>query len=64
MLVSLMLSSQTKDNKTAEAMKRLKEAGLSVEWMLTTSQARVAELISPVGMYKVGHHGNSTAVNQ
>ena len=52
-LVALMLSSQTKDEVTAEAMGRLKREGLSVDWMLATSQHRVAELIRPVGFWRV-----------
>ena len=52
-LVSLMLSSQTKDHITAEAMRRLKQANLSVEWMLSTPEEEIARLIKPVGFWKV-----------
>ena len=52
-LVSLMLSSPTKDHVTAEAMRRLKEAGLSVQWTVATSEERIAELIKPVGFWRV-----------
>ena len=51
-----MLSSMTKDHVTAEAMKRLKAEGLSVQWMIATKEERIAELIKPVGFWKVRLH--------
>lgn len=51
-LVSLMLSSQTKDHVTAGAMRRLQEHGLTVENVLQTSEDALAQLIYPVGFWK------------
>ena len=55
-LVSLMLSSQTKDHVTAGAMHRLQKHGLTVENILKTQEDMVAQLIYPVGFWKVGPH--------
>ena len=51
-LVSVMLSSQTKDEITAAATRRLQEYGLSVDSMLNTPVDKIAELIYPVGFYR------------
>lgn len=53
MLVSLMLSSQTKDQVTHAAMMRLREHGCNVENILSTSDEKLGELIYPVGFWKV-----------
>lgn len=50
-LVAAMLSSQTKDQVTAGAMQRLKAHGLTVEGVLRTPQATLAELLRPVGFF-------------
>ncbi|XP_071509526.1 endonuclease III-like protein 1 isoform X2 [Diadema antillarum] len=51
-LISLMLSSQTKDQVTSAAMKKLREHGLTVENIVRTSEADVGKLIYPVGFWK------------
>jgi endonuclease-3 len=51
-LVSLMLSSQTKDEVNFAAMTRLKENGLTVENLLDTDDATLGKLIYPVGFWK------------
>lgn len=51
-LVSLMLSSQTKDQVTHAAMLRLIDDGLSVESVLKMTDTRLGELIYPVGFWK------------
>ena len=52
-LVSLMLSSQTKDQITAQAMKALKNHGLTIENIINTSEEDIAKLIHPVGFWRV-----------
>ena len=52
-LISLMLSSQTRDPVTAEAMKQLKGHGLTVETILSTPKEKIAQLIHPVGFWRV-----------
>lgn len=52
-LISLMLSSQTKDQVTFAAMERLKERGLSVDNVLAMSDEELGKLIYPVGFWKV-----------
>ena len=52
-LVSLMLSSQTKDQVTHAAVAKLREHGLSVENIIKTDEDVVAKLIHPVGFWKV-----------
>lgn len=52
-LLSLMLSSQTKDQVTAAAMSRLIEYGCSVENIASTKEGQIEELIYPVSFYKV-----------
>lgn len=51
-LVSLMLSSQTKDEVNFAAMTRLREHGLTVQNILDTPDSRLGELIYPVGFWK------------
>ncbi|XP_069503427.1 endonuclease III-like protein 1 isoform X2 [Ambystoma mexicanum] len=51
-LLSLMLSSQTKDQVTSAAMSRLKEHGLTVDSILNTDDAILGSLIYPVGFWK------------
>lgn len=52
-LVSLMLSSQTKDQLTFAAMEKLKKHGLTVENVINTDEEVIANLIHPVGFWKV-----------
>ena len=52
-LVSLMLSSQTKDQVTGIAMTKLKKRGLYIENILRIPQEEVAQLVHPVGFWKV-----------
>lgn len=51
-LISLMLSSQTKDQVTFAAMEKLKAYGLTVENVLKTPTNKIGELIYPVGFWK------------
>ncbi|XP_052899662.1 endonuclease III-like protein 1 [Anopheles moucheti] len=51
-LVSLMLSSQTKDQANHECMLRLKNHGLTPESIVATDNAVLQQLIFPVGFYK------------
>jgi len=51
-LISLMLSSQTKDQVTFAAMEKLKAYGLSIENILKTPASKIGELIYPVGFWK------------
>uniref|UniRef100_T1JNU5 Endonuclease III homolog n=1 Tax=Strigamia maritima TaxID=126957 RepID=T1JNU5_STRMM len=51
-LVSLMLSSQTKDQMTHAAMARLREFGLTVDHVANTENSILEKLIYPVGFYK------------
>lgn len=52
-LLSLMLSSQTKDQVTAGAMQRLRARGLTVDSILQTDDSTLGALIYPVGFWKV-----------
>lgn len=52
-LLSLMLSSQTKDQVTFAAMDRLINHGCTVENILATSDEKLGQLIYPVGFWKV-----------
>ena len=52
-LLSLMLSSQTKDQVTAGAMQRLRARGLTVESILQTADDTLGRLIYPVGFWRV-----------
>ena len=56
-LISLMLSSQTKDQVTAAAMQRLRAHGLTVAAILNTDDATLGNLIYPVGFWRVNTHG-------
>ncbi|RZF48810.1 hypothetical protein LSTR_LSTR003190 [Laodelphax striatellus] len=51
-LVSLMLSSQTKDQTTYAAMLKLREHGLTVDNILKTSDNDLRKLINTVGFWK------------
>ncbi|CAL8330545.1 unnamed protein product [Lota lota] len=51
-LVSLMLSSQTKDQVTAAAMHRLRARGCTVENILNTDEETLGKLIYPVGFWR------------
>lgn len=51
-LVSLMLSSQTKDEVTYAAMERLKARGLSVSMIESIGKAELEALLNPVGFYR------------
>ncbi|XP_050734722.1 endonuclease III-like protein 1 isoform X3 [Eriocheir sinensis] len=51
-LISLMLSSQTKDQVTHAAMTKLRQHGLTPDSLLNTSDTTLGELIYPVGFWK------------
>jgi hypothetical protein len=51
-LVSLMLSSQTKDQITSQAMTALKTHGLTIENVISTPEEEIAKLIHPVGFWR------------
>ncbi|MEE6508566.1 hypothetical protein FKM82_021941 [Ascaphus truei] len=51
-LLSLMLSSQTKDQVTSAAMGRLRQRGLTVTRILETDDDTLGKLIYPVGFWK------------
>ncbi|XP_063685592.1 uncharacterized protein LOC134819534 isoform X2 [Bolinopsis microptera] len=51
-MISLMLSSQTKDEVTAGAMKRLKKFGLTPKNVADTDESVLAQLIHPVGFWQ------------
>ncbi|XP_046852375.1 endonuclease III-like protein 1 [Xenia sp. Carnegie-2017] len=51
-LISLMLSSQTKDQVTYEAMRRLKKNNLTIDNVLKMTEEKIGELIKPVGFWK------------
>ncbi|XP_014377033.1 endonuclease III-like protein 1, partial [Alligator sinensis] len=63
-LLSLMLSSQTKDEVTSAAMLRLRERGLTVDNVLQTDDAALGRLIYPVGFWrnKVKYIKQTTAI--
>jgi len=50
-LISLMLSSQTKDEITSAAMKNLQKFGLTVENILKTPETEIDQLIKQVGFH-------------
>ncbi|XP_057343816.1 endonuclease III-like protein 1 isoform X2 [Manis pentadactyla] len=52
LLLSLMLSSQTKDQVTAGAMQRLRARGLTVDSILQTDDNILGTLIYPVGFWR------------
>ncbi|XP_063739445.1 LOW QUALITY PROTEIN: endonuclease III-like protein 1 [Eleginops maclovinus] len=51
-LVSLMLSSQTKDQVTAAAMKKLRAHGCTADNILNTDDEALGKLIYPVGFWR------------
>ncbi|XP_004521324.1 endonuclease III-like protein 1 [Ceratitis capitata] len=51
-LVALMLSSQTKDEVTFEAMQRLKSNHMTPQAILDTERSKLEELLKPVSFYK------------
>ncbi|XP_023277826.1 endonuclease III-like protein 1 [Seriola lalandi dorsalis] len=51
-LVSLMLSSQTKDQVTAAAMQKLRAHGCTVENILNTDDETLGKLVYPVGFWR------------
>lgn len=51
-LISLMLSSQTKDQVTFAAMERLRARGLTIDNVLAMSDDELGKLIYPVGFWK------------
>ncbi|CAF1368524.1 unnamed protein product [Didymodactylos carnosus] len=51
-LVSLMLSSQTKDTITIPAMDRLRDAGLTIQYILDISDDELGRIIYPVGFWR------------
>uniref|UniRef100_A0A8C2S7H0 DNA-(apurinic or apyrimidinic site) lyase n=1 Tax=Capra hircus TaxID=9925 RepID=A0A8C2S7H0_CAPHI len=65
-LLSLMLSSQTKDQVTAGAMQRLRARGLTVDSILQTDDSTLGTLIYPVGFWrsKVKYIKQTTAILQ
>ncbi|XP_016139828.1 endonuclease III-like protein 1 [Sinocyclocheilus grahami] len=65
-LISLMLSSQTKDHVTAGAMQRLREHELSVDALLELDDETLGKLIYPVGFWrtKVKYIKQATALIQ
>uniref|UniRef100_UPI00358F05B2 endonuclease III-like protein 1 n=1 Tax=Myxine glutinosa TaxID=7769 RepID=UPI00358F05B2 len=65
-LISLMLSSQTKDEVTAAAMRRLRESCLTVEAILGIDNVTLEKLIYPVGFWrnKARHIKLATAMIQ
>ncbi|XP_075230730.1 nth-like DNA glycosylase 1 isoform X2 [Lycorma delicatula] len=52
-LVSLMLSSQTKDQTTYATMLKLREHGLTVDNILNTDDESLANLINKVGFWRI-----------
>lgn len=50
--MSLILSSQTKDQVTFAAVERLKEKGLTVQRMIDIDEGELAQLLNPVGFYR------------
>lgn len=48
-----MLSSQTKDQVTAKAMTKLREHGLTIDNVMLITESTLADMISPVGFYRV-----------
>lgn len=51
-LVSLMLSSQTKDQANFECMQRLRKHGLTPEQIVATDPATLEQIIHPVSFYR------------
>ncbi|XP_025909682.1 endonuclease III-like protein 1, partial [Nothoprocta perdicaria] len=63
-LLSLMLSSQTKDEVTSAAMQRLRQRGLTVDSILQMDDATLGQIIYPVGFWrtKVKYIKQTTAI--
>ncbi|NXE50707.1 NTH protein, partial [Casuarius casuarius] len=63
-LLSLMLSSQTKDEVTSAAMLRLRQRGLTVDSILQMDDATLGQIIYPVGFWrnKVKYIKQTTAI--
>ncbi|XP_010131729.1 PREDICTED: endonuclease III-like protein 1, partial [Buceros rhinoceros silvestris] len=63
-LLSLMLSSQTKDQVTSAAMLRLRQHGLTVDSVLQMDDATLGQIIYPVGFWrnKVKYIKQTTAI--
>ncbi|NWU96860.1 NTH protein, partial [Upupa epops] len=63
-LLSLMLSSQTKDQVTAAAMQRLRQRGLTVDSVLQMDDVTLGQIIYPVGFWrnKVKYIKQTTAI--
>jgi len=57
-----MLSSQTKDEVTAGAMQQLKESGLTVSHINSLPENEVAQLIYPVGFWRVSICSKLTSI--
>lgn len=51
-LISVLLSSRTKDAKTAASMKNLQKHGLNIKNILKTSENKIKDLIKDVGFAK------------
>ncbi|XP_046352813.2 endonuclease III-like protein 1 [Haliotis rufescens] len=51
-LLSLMLSSQTKDQVTSAAMAKLRQHGCNIDNILATSDDKLGQLIYPVGFWR------------
>lgn len=61
-LVAAMLSSQTKDQKTAEAMSALRLHGNSISSIASTSESKIEKIISMVGFHRTkAKHIRATA---
>ena len=54
-LVSLMLSSQTRDQVTSAALQRLRAHGCTVDNIVNTDDDTLGQLIYPVGFWRVTH---------
>ena len=52
-LISVLLSSKTRDEATAKAMGKLQKHGLNINNILKTSESEIKELIKDVGFYNV-----------
>jgi endonuclease III-like protein 1 len=52
-LISLMLSSQTRDHVTHSTMLRLREKGLNLEYVLKVDEKELAQLLKPVSFYNM-----------
>lgn len=59
-----MLSSQTKDEVTYEAMKRLKNYGLEPSKIIEIQKNDLEKLIYPVSFYKVNKKNGNNLLNR